>query len=135
MASGITLFGEQISWYRIIGILVIGSIAVLAASTVGEFAVSVHNRYSVFPPGTDTNMYGNSLIGQMVVCLLAAVLMGYLLRKKIDVGLVSIAVVLFFVLGGLSSQVRSFIPEDWCRYELTMYRCQDQIDTSYLFKQ
>lgn len=133
--SKIVLFGEHISWRRIIAVFAIGLAAVLSATTVGEFAVSVHNRYSVYPAGTDTNMYGNSAIGQMLVCLAAAIIIGYLLRKKFDVGVVSIALVLFIIFAVLSSQIHSFVPEDWCRYELTMYRCADQINYNLNIKQ
>lgn len=135
MAKNILIFGEHISWYRIVGMVVIGAIAVLTASTVGEFAVSAHNRYSVYPAGTDTNMYGNSAIGQGLTCLLAAGAIAYLLRKRIDVGAVALAFVLCLLLVGFSSQVSSFIPEDWCKYELTMYRCADQLNPAMNIKQ
>lgn len=74
--SNVTLFWHAIPVYRLLAAAVIGVIAVLCATTIGEFAVSVHNRYSVYPVGTDTNMYANSAIGQGIVCLLAAVVIG-----------------------------------------------------------
>lgn len=97
--------------------------------------MSVHNRYSVYPVGTDTNMYANSTIGQMLVCLAAALSMAYLLWAKKDGIFIAIAFVTLFTLVPLSAQVKSFIPEDWCRYELTMYPCESQIDYNLNIKQ
>ena len=121
----LVLFGEQITWRRVIAVVAIAATAILFAKTVGELAVSVDNRYSVYPVGTDTNMYANSAIGQGIVCLLAAVAIGYILRRRFDEKLVAIAGVLFFVFMVASSQIQSFIPVDWCRYELTMHSCGD----------
>lgn len=126
--SNVTLFGHTISLYRLLAAAFIGTVAVLCATTVGEFAVSVHNRYSVYPVGTDTNMYGNSAIGQMLVCLAGGLCIAHLLRARKDGPFITLAFVLFFVLALLSAQVKSFIPKDWCRYELTMYSCDSQID-------
>ncbi|MBP9686461.1 MAG: hypothetical protein KBD66_01515 [Candidatus Doudnabacteria bacterium] len=123
--SNVHFFGQTISWGRAWVVVVIGAVTVLCATTVGEFAVSVHNRYSVYPVGTDTNMYANSGIGQGVVCLVAAVAIGYVMRKRLDKKLIAIAAILFFVFMIASSHVQSFVPVGWCRYELTMYSCDD----------
>ncbi len=125
MKKEILLFGEYVSVLRIGLAVCVALCAILIASTIGEFVVSVDNRYSVYPVGTDTNMYGNSAIGQGWVCLLAASYIAYLLVKKLNTRAIFIAIFLFFILGALSAQFPSFIPEDWCRYELTMYSCGD----------
>ena len=103
----------------------LGVVCVLGASTVGEFLIALHNRYSVYPVGTDTNMYGNSGAVSIVFCAFVVALIIFLLYRKFDVKAVILFIVGFLVIGGFGARVPSFVPEEWCKYELTIYPCSD----------
>lgn len=106
-------------------------LGVFGASTVGEFLVALDNRYSVYPVGTDTNMYGNSVAVSIVFCALTVSLIILLLYRKFDAKAVILFIVGLFVVGGLSAQVASFVPEKWCESELTLYPCSDALPAFY----
>lgn len=87
---------------RLIAAIVIFVGGVVLANTVGEFIVALHNRYSVYPVGMETNMYGDSYAVAMLFCLVTAVLSVWVLSKKIDaVGIAIVFGVVFFLQGFL----------------------------------
>lgn len=120
-------FGWETSVGRLIAVIVIFVGGVVLANTVGEFIVALHNRYSVYPVGMDTNMYGYSFAVAMLFCLVMAVLSVWVLSKKMDaMGITIVFGVVFFAGIPIGIEIiPSFIPETWCKYELTIYPCSD----------
>lgn len=118
---------------RLIASMVIFVGGVVLANTVGEFIVALHNRYSVYPVGTDTNMYGNSFAVAMLFCLVMTVLSVRVLCKKIDAVGIAVVFGLVFFAGMLIGRetIPSFVPESWCKYELTIYPCSDASPAFY----
>lgn len=82
---------------------------------------------------SNVTLFGHTI--SLYRLLAAALCIAHLLRVRKDGPFITLAFALFFVLALLSAQVKSFIPEDWCRYELTMYPCESQIDYNLNIKQ
>lgn len=92
--------------------------------TFAEFIIALHNRYSVYPAGTDTNMYGNAFALQILLAAGLGLLVG--LRIPFSLAYRSAGVICTMVaLVVVSNFVPSFLPPEWCKYELTLYSCDN----------
>lgn len=114
---------EQVPNKNLIAIILVFVVTAVFATTVGEFVVALHNRYSVYPSGWDTDMYGNSLAVSWGVCLLGAYAVSWLFTKEHNFKMLIVLVVSFFILASVSSNFPNFLPSDWCKYELSIYPC------------
>ncbi len=115
------------TWLAVAAII---SLAVALVPTAAEFIVALHNRYSVYPPGTDTDMLSNTILAKGILSVVVVVLCGYILgilRKRAAI-LLPIGVIILFV---LSEVVPTYIPHDWCKYELRIYSCADTTIIQY----
>lgn len=95
------------------------------APTLAELLVAFHNRISVYPYGTDTNMFANSIAVRVTLLTLLAGIAAYFLpvvrMKKVLLFLCFVVILNL----GVPALIPSFIPSDWCKYELTIYPCEE----------
>lgn len=112
--------------YKFLFAIAVVIISIIFLPTISEFIVALYNRYRVYPEGTDTDMYGNTIIVQVV--LLAGIMMllsKYFLKFSRVVTFVLapfIAILIVVLIGG---GVASMIPNSWCKYELKIYSCEE----------
>ncbi len=118
------IFSNIPSSRRIICACAIGIFTIVFSTTIGEFVIALHNRYSTYPTGWDTNMYGNSAAVSFVFVLIMSALIVKVALKKIDRSSLITGILLFLLLGVISSRVPNLTPKSWCKYELTIYSCQ-----------
>lgn len=102
-------------------------LATIIAPTIAEFLVSLHNRFRIYPPGTDTSMLALTLMVEFIlIALLTLVLLRWLVGLSwiwsvLASALISMFVGWFIFMYGFPSM----LPQSWCKYELRIYSCED----------
>ncbi len=111
--------------------IVVAVLAVVAIPTISEFLVALHNRYATYPAGTDTNMLANYTLVEFVLAGVVGWFLGTKLFKTLtwrrwaSAGLVLVCLGFVFYLP-------SFIPPSWCKYELSIYPCDQNSESGAL---
>lgn len=107
----------------IIGLVVV-AVCLVLIPTLSEFIIALHNHYSVYPAGTDTNMYGNAFLLQIILGAGLGLLVG--LRLPFGAAYRAAGVICTVVaLIVMPNVIPSFLPVEWCKYELTLYSCDN----------
>lgn len=125
------ILDQEVSNTRIISAIVVALFTLLTSTTIGEFLVALHNRYSIYAVGSDTNMYANSGMLTLILCFIGLFTASYILKFKFEPRTIAIFILSFFIATFVTFQVPSFVPQDWCQYELTIYPCGKYDEEGY----
>jgi hypothetical protein len=112
---------EKISAKKIT-IVLLAIIGIVLAPTIAEFLIALHNRYSVYPAGTDTNMLANTIILQSFLAAMIAIACVHFLRIKQKLRFIILPICVIIALVAVNF-LPSYVPAKWCQYELTIYDC------------
>ncbi len=106
--------------------LIILVVAVIIVPSISELLVALHNRFQVYPVGTDTSMLASTLIIEFILLgLLITGLMHWFVGLR-TIKAVLITLVLIGLMGWLVMiyGFPSALPQSWCAQELRIYSCE-----------
>lgn len=116
----------NVSRKRLVFAVLVFVLGVVFANSIAELLVALQNKYSTYPAGTDTSMLFYSLMVARIFSIFVSVWAVLTLGLKPGRPSLRVFVVLcvFSFVVSYLKVFPSFVPRDWCKYELSIYPCK-----------